>query len=585
MMAGCLFVALTVARVLAMWGRSVDASLWTPVALIWQDLVVAGAFWAFTRIVSSTGARVAYWVLVVYAAITVPIERALSSPLTMTMIRATSGTISDSIGHYVTLANVAWVALVLIVGGLTPIVLARVWPTFTRRSSIALLTSCASIVAIGPLASTRADTAGFDRNPVLALARSALPRVSGASEVRSQTDWAVSPFGGAPAEDLSRLRGAAAGRNVLFVVLESTAARYLRTYGAAEDPTPNLTALADSALVFEHAYTAYPESVKGMVAYLASRYPAFDVSSETHANAMSPSLATVLGTRGYSTALVHSGRFMYLGMETMLSRSGFASLADAGDIGGNHNSSFGVDERSAVDALFRWVDAQPRGKPFFAAYLPIAGHHPYLASRPGPWRGDTDIDRYRDALHEGDEAIGRLIGGLRARGLDRSTLVVIFGDHGEAFGQHQGNFAHTLALYDENVRVPLMFVLPGGVRVTGRVSRTASLVDVAPTVLDLIGLDSPSSFQGVSLLVPEPRMALFFTDYSLGLLGLRDGCTKYIYEMESGRSRMFDLCRDPDERVDISSSSRNRATQYRERLKRWSAAQVGRVTRRRLVPD
>jgi hypothetical protein len=63
----------------------------------------------------------------------------------------------------------------------------------------------------------------------------------------------------------------------------------------------------------------------------------------------------------------------------------------------------------------------------------------------------------------------------------------------------------------------------------------------------------------------------------LGLLGLRDGCTKYIYEMESGRSRMFDLCRDPDERVDISSSSRNRATQYRERLEQWSAAQVGRV--------
>ena len=577
MIAVCLFVALTVARVLAMWGRSIDASLWTPVALIWQDLVVAVAFWALTRVISSTGARVLYWVLVAYAAITVPIERALSSPLTMTMVRATSGTISDSIGHYVTFANIACVALVLIAGSAAPIALARVRPAFSRRSTIALLTTCASIVAVGPLASARADTAGFDRNPVLALARSALPRVIGASEVRSQTDWAVSPFGASPAEDLSRLRGAAAGRSVLFIVLESTAARYLRTHGATEDPTPNLTALGDSALVFEHAYTSYPESVKGMVAYLASRYPAFDVSAEMHANAVAPSLATILGASGYSTALVHSGRFMYLGMDALLARSGFATLADAGDIGGNHNSSFGVDERSAVDALFRWMDAQPRGKPFFAAYLPIAGHHPYLTGTPGPWRGDTDIDRYRNALHEGDEAIGWLIGGLRARGLDRSTLVVIFGDHGEAFGQHEGNFAHTLALYDENVRVPLMFVLPAGGRVTGRVNRTASLVDVAPTVLDLMGLDSPHSFQGASLLAPEQRMALFFTDYSLGLLGLRDGCTKYIYEMESGRSRMFDLCRDPDERVDISSRSRNRAAQYRERLERWSAAQVGLV--------
>ena len=93
-------------------------------------------------------------------------------------------------------------------------------------------------------------------------------------------------------------------------------------------------------------------------------------------------------------------------------------------------------------------------------------------------------------------------------------------------------------------------------------------------------LESPSGFQGASLLTPTPRMALFFTDYSLGLLALRDGCAKYIYEMESDRSRLFDVCRDPDERVDIASTSGSHAVQYRELLKRWSAAQVGRVTSR-----
>src|SRR5262249_53511299 len=157
----------------------------------------------------------------------------------------------------------------------------------------------------------------------------------------------------------------------------------------------------------------------------------------------------------------------------------------------------------------------------------IAGHHPYATNAPGPWRGDSDVVRYRNALHEGDAAIGELLAGLRARGLDRSTLIVVFGDHGEAFGQHAGNFAHTLALYDENVRVPLMVVLPAGSRVARRVSRTASLVDVPPTVLDLLGVGAPAAFQGSSLLTPKARMALFFTDYSMGLLGLRDGCAKY----------------------------------------------------------
>jgi lipoteichoic acid synthase len=574
MIAVCLFVTLTIARIVAMWGRPVEASMWTPAALIWQDLVVAVAFWGLSRILLSTGTRVVYWILVAYAAITVPIERVLSTPLTMTMLRATSSTISDSIGRYATVANVALVTVVLLVGATAPIVLVRLRLAWSARSSIAVLAPCALIIAVGPLASTRVDTAGFDRNPALALARSALPRIIGTAD---RTDWRRSPFDAAPTEDLSRLRGAAAGRNIVFIVLESTAARYLRAYGAREDPTPNLTALADRALVFEHAYTGYPESVKGIVAYLASRYPAFDVSAESHTNAMSPSLATILASRGYSTALFHSGRFMYLGMDQLLARAGFATLADAGDIGGNHQSSFGIDERSTVDALLRWIDAQPRSKSFFVAYLPIAGHHPYESSGRGPWRGDADIDRYRNALYEGDEAVGRLIAGLRARRLDRSTLLVVFGDHGEAFGQHTGNFAHTLALYDENVRVPLMFVLPGAEAVSALLTRTASLIDVAPTVLDLLGMVPPTAFQGASLLAPEPQMALFFTDYSLGLLGLRDGCTKYIYEIESRRSRMFDLCRDPDERVDISPGHEGRATQYRERLKRWSAAQVGLV--------
>jgi hypothetical protein len=73
-------------------------------------------------------------------------------------------------------------------------------------------------------------------------------------------------------------------------------------------------------------------------------------------------------------------------------------------------------------------------------------------------------------------------------------------------------------------------------------------------------------------------MALFFTDYSLGLLGLRDGCTGVIYEIETRRSRMYDLCVDPRQEHDIAAAHAARAAVYRERLLRWSAAQVARVT-------
>jgi phosphoglycerol transferase MdoB-like AlkP superfamily enzyme len=292
---------------------------------------------------------------------------------------------------------------------------------------------------------------------------------------------------------------------VVLVVLESTAAIYLRPYRAADDPTPHLTRLSRDALLFEHAYAAYPESVKGMVAWLSARYPAFDTPGARHSGVIRNSLARILSDRGYSTALVHSGRFMYLGMDSLVQAAGFTTLMDAGDIGGNRNSSFGVDDASTVKALLAWVDERREERPFFAAFLPIAGHHPYASTVPGPFAGRGDIDRYRNAIHEGDAALGQLLSGLRQRGLDSNTVVVVFGDHGQAFGQHPGNFAHSLALYEENVGVPLIFSVPGAG--AARIARTASLVDVAPTVLERLGVEAPAEVEGASLLRPAPRAA------------------------------------------------------------------------------
>jgi phosphoglycerol transferase MdoB-like AlkP superfamily enzyme len=284
----------------------------------------------------------------------------------------------------------------------------------------------------------------------------------------------------------------------------------------------------------------------------------------------------VLAQKGYYTALFHSGRFAYLGLEELLAGAGFALLEDAGHIGGNHNSSFGVDEPATVQRIFGWLDSLPRGSRFFVSYLPIAGHHPYVFQPPAPFAVHGDIDRYRNAIFDSDRALGVLLKGLRSRGLDSSTMVVVASDHGEAFGQHSGNFGHTLLLYEENVKVPLLFVTPGG-GVALRVRKTASLLDLAPTVLDLLGLDAPDEFDGASLLYPEVNAALFFTDYSLGILGARDGCLKYIYEMESRRSRMFDICKDPEESNDISVQHQRLAGVYSGRLQRWVAAQVFRV--------
>jgi len=174
-----------------------------------------------------------------------------------------------------------------------------------------------------------------------------------------------------------------------------------------------------------------------------------------------------------------------------------------------------------------------------------------------------------------DEALGELLSGLHTRGLDTRTLVVVFGDHGEAFEQHPGNIGHTLFINEENVRVPYVIAIPGtrGTPGTARVHRVASLLDTAPTILDMLGLPPALEHQGLSLLRPGERMALFYTDYSLGWLGLRDGCFKYLFEINAGRSKLFDVCSDPDEAADISSNQPERVRAYRGRVIEWSAAQ------------
>ncbi|HEX5071148.1 MAG TPA: sulfatase [Vicinamibacterales bacterium] len=589
MRAASLFGVLVLAKLMVLAGIGQPVGGWGAIAYFWQDMAVAllaGAVDAALR--QPRLGWLFYGVLVIYIAWGVPVAIVLGTPLTWPLIGAARGPLAGSIAHYFTVINVVRIAAVVAAGIILPAVCSRIGranvPASSRPVTWSALAAAVLFVAAGPMAVSHVETMGLERNAVTALLPSRFP---GGAVARADADWRLSPFGdasvasGAPAgtrESLLRLHGAARGRNVLVVVLESTAAQYLRAYGAAEDPTPNLTALSRQAIVFDNAYATYPESIKGLFSVLCSRFPAFGIGAEEHARMPCASLANEFARGGYATGLFHSGRFGYLGMDAILERKGFNVLEDAGAIGGNVQSSFGVDESATVQRVLTWIDDQPRHAPFFAMYLPVAGHHPYATTVPGPFPDGTEYDRYRNALHEGDAALGALLDGLRARGISDQTAIVIFGDHGEAFGQHRGNVGHTLFINEENVKVPFLIAIPGLTTTPVRSAEIVSLIDVAPTLLDVAGLRPPGGYQGASALAAAHRMALFMTDYSLGLLGLRDGCWKYIYDMDAGRSKLFDVCADPGETSDRSAEERARVRMYRERVLGWSAAQRAQVT-------
>ena len=567
MRAARLAVVFVAAKLLMLSGRELPCSVWTPIAFLWQDLAFVLAFAVCDRLMRRAAPGwIAYAMVCGYVALNVPVARATSSPLTWAMLRAADAALADSIKYFVTWTNIAAISILA--------ALAIVLPLGLRRANNRLLLAgaccIAPLVALGPLAGSRIDTIGLDRNVFVLLAATTRPRISAAE---AEEDWRLSPFAPDSTPQASELGGIAAGRNVLFVVLESAAAQYLRPYGAAEDPMPNLSRLASQGLLVENAYAVYPESIKGIYAILSSAYPAIDTEPAAYANLCHPSLPAVLAEADYCTGLFHSGRFEYLGMQSMIQDRGYQLLEDAGQIGGKRESSFGIDERSTVRRILGWIDGARGKRPFFVTYLPVAGHHPYETPEPGPFPEREEIDRYRNALHYADQALGMLLAGLRKRGLLRQTLVVVCGDHGQAFGQHAGNYGHTLFLYEENVRVPLVIAAPGAFDGPLRIQSVTSHIDVAPTILALLGLPTPACYQGRPLWDSRNHMALCFTDYSLALLGLRDGRWKFIYQWEGRRSKLFDLASDPEETTDLAPRYSLRAATYRDRLLRWSATQ------------
>jgi arylsulfatase A-like enzyme len=578
------WIVLVLAKILVLGVAPFTSSAAT-IAFFWQDAAVALVVAGVALTLRSRWLVWPIWIIFVgYVALNVPIARVLGSPLTWTMMRATGGALADSIRHDLTAGNVTRIAIVLAVGIVAPPLTRRLG---TRRASIAFVAAGVAVIVTGPMAAARVDTNGFDRNAITVLwPRARLSRAAAVADV----DWRRSPFdrrvidassahairlrqgygGQATSHAVNALHGAARGRNVILVVLESTAAQYLKIYGAPDDPMPTLTSLAQHSLVVDDAYAVYPESVKGLYATLCGHFPVFDVPAEQHASLPCTSIAASLAARGYRTALFHSGRFGYLGMTELIQDKGFDVLEDAGAIGGHVESSFGVDETATVDRLLGWIDAADDASPFFAAYLPIAGHHPYASSAPGPFTGTREIDAYKNALYDADRALTRLLEGLRRRGLDRSAMLAIVGDHGEAFGQHPSNAGHTLFIYDENVRVPFVVSMPWLLQEQRRMPIVASLVDVGATIRDLIGDDEAADADGRSILAPDARMALFFTDYSRGWVGLRDGCWKYLFETDASRSKLFDVCADSGETRDRAADEIARVDAYRDRLLAWA---------------
>jgi len=363
--------------------------------------------------------------------------------------------------------------------------------------------------------------------------------------------------------------------NVVFISLESVSAQYLEV--PDEEPLmPYLSGIAakPGAVSMEWHFTTWAQTMKVFFTEFCSELPHPDYPSICHTNPAIPckSLSEALHDDGYFTALVTSADLAYDRKMRFFRHRAFDLVWDMRNMPGREGvwkDSWGHDERHTVKKLLELAD-EHRDERFFIFYEMATAHHPYNACQ-------AHIDEpiadewlsYRRALGFVDDRVRGVVEGLDELGLLDDTLVFIASDHGEGFGQHPGSKSHGPKVYNENVRVPCVFKGPQLAELSGRVEFPTSHLDLAPTVLGLLGIPVPCTMKGRNLVEGAPnRVMLIGGRPPGGQFGLVDGRWKYIME-DSGMEMLFDLALDPDESENVIDDHLEQAAAYREKLLDW----------------
>jgi len=344
-----------------------------------------------------------------------------------------------------------------------------------------------------------------------------------------------------------------AGSNLLLISVDTLRADHTSPYGK-EIETPALQRLADEGVLFEQALSPVPMTQPAHTSLFTGHYPARHGVRDNVAYALSDqalTLAECLRQAGYQTAAVVAASV--LARRTGLDQ-GFESYDDEFSAA-QLSTGLPVVERGGEevrDRALAWLDGRDRARPFALFVHFYDPHVPYSAP------GDLG-QRYADRPYEGevvhtDRCVGALVERLERDGLLEKTLVVYLSDHGESLGEH-GEQAHGLFLYEAVTRVPLVLRLPGPHPLRGlRIATLVSLVDVMPTLLELLELPTPP-VEGTSLVplltgseLPE-RSLWAETLYPLFYrwspsFSIRRGTHKYIH---SPRAELYELASDPRE--------------------------------------
>jgi len=360
--------------------------------------------------------------------------------------------------------------------------------------------------------------------------------------------------------------------NILLITLDTTRADHIGCYGYKPAKTSNLDRLAREGVRFARVYCPAPLTLPSHASIMTGLYPVtHGVRNNGHDLPSGiRTLAEILKGRGYSTAA-------FVSSFSVDSRFGLDRGFDVYDDTFRSELPFKTQnaERRAEETFSRfsrWLENNGQNR-FFGWVHYYDPHLPY--DPPSPYKEEFARDPYDGEISYMDRYVGAVLKRLKEKGVLERTIVVVAGDHGEGLGD-KVEIGHGIFLYEETLRVPLILhnlaVFPRAQVIENQVR----LIDVAPTLLEIIGLKNEAAGMTGQSLVPWLRgknrgdldslVETFYPRENFGwseLIGLVSGRWKYI---QSPRPELYDVKKDPGEMEDLSASSAGKAGELKKML-------------------
>jgi phosphoglycerol transferase MdoB-like AlkP superfamily enzyme len=368
-------------------------------------------------------------------------------------------------------------------------------------------------------------------------------------------------------------------RNIVLIHLESARAQSTTPYNKDLNTMPYLDELTKNSLFVEQAYVVVPRSSKATVTVNCGVDPPLFQGPEFEPNGIpAQCLADLLGEESYNSVFFQSSSEamdQYGAVAQNLGYQEYYPSEVMDKTGFTMTNYVSYEDDIMLGPSEQWL-RENGDEPFLAQYLTGTGHDEYLCvpHRYGTedFAGDDLTNRYLNCLNYLDHFLENLINQYKELGLYEDTIFVIYGDHGEGFGEH-GRFLHGDTIYEEGLRVPLLIHAPDWFADGERIGELSNQTDIVPTVLEMLGYGvQDGRYPGFSLLhpLPEDRTLRFSCITERKCLASIKGSEKYIHHYGDQPDEIFDLSEDPLEKRNLADEySKEELDERRESLLSW----------------